>query len=298
MSIQVYIDGQYYPKEEAKVSVFDHGFLYGDGVFEGIRAYNGRVWKLSEHLDRLYSSAKSIMMEIPISWKEMEQVVLETCRRNNLSDAYIRLVVSRGFGDLGLDPRKCPKPTVVCIADSIVLYPEEVYKVGMKIISVSTRRIPTQSLSAQVKSLNYLNSIMAKITAVHLGYPEVLMLTTEGWVAEGTGDNIFIIKKGKVITPPSSLGVLEGITRQVCMEVASDLGYTVEEGLFSLHDLYIADECFLTGTAAEAIPVVEVDGRKIGSGDPGSITAKIIAGFRKRATSEGTPIYDTVSTNN
>jgi len=297
MSIQVYIDGKYYPKEEAKVSVFDHGFLYGDGVFEGIRAYNGRVWKLSEHLDRLYASAKSIMMEIPISWKEMEQVVLESCRRNNLSDAYIRLVVSRGFGDLGLDPRKCPKPTVVCIADSIVLYPEEVYTVGMKIVSVSTRRIPTQSLSAQIKSLNYLNSIMAKITAVHLGYPEVLMLTTEGYVAEGTGDNIFMVKKGKVITPPASIGILEGITRQVCLEVAANLGYSAEEGLFSLHDLYTADECFLTGTAAEAIPVVEVDGRKIGTGEPGSVTAKIIAGFRKRAMSEGTPIHDTVATN-
>lgn len=297
MSIQVYIDGAFYPKEEAKISVFDHGFLYGDGVFEGIRAYNGGVWKLTEHLDRLYASAKSIALEMPISWKEMESVVLETCRLNNLRDAYIRLVVSRGYGDLGLDPRKCPKPTVVCIADTISLYPKEVYETGMKIVSVSTRRIPTQALSAQIKSLNYLNSIMAKITAVHLGYPEVLMLTTEGWVAEGTGDNIFIYRKGKLITPPPSIGILEGVTRQVCLEVAAELGLPAEEGLFSLHDLYTADECFLTGTAAEAVPVVEVDGRAIGDGKPGSVTAQIIKRFRERAVSEGTPIYSTVATN-
>lgn len=290
MSIQVYIDGKFYPKEEAKISVFDHGYLYGDGVFEGIRAYNGRVWKLSEHLDRLYASAHSIALEIPVSWKEMEAVVTETCRRNNLRDAYIRLVVSRGHGDLGLDPRKCPKATVVCIADSISLYPPEVYTEGMKVISVSTRRTPTQSLSAQIKSLNYLNSIMAKITAVHLGYPEVVLLTTEGYVAEGTGDNIFIVKKGKVITPPAHIGILEGITRNVCLEVAASLGYPVAEELFSLHDLYTADECFLTGTAAEAVPVVEVDGRAVGSGKPGPVTAKIIEGFRARANREGTPI--------
>lgn len=294
MSIQIYIDGKYYPKEEAKISVFDHGFLYGDGVFEGIRAYNGRVWKLSEHLDRLYESAKGIMMEIPLAWKEMEQAVVETCRRNNLRDAYIRLVVSRGAGDLGLDPRKCPKPCVVVIADKISLYPEEAYTKGMKIISVSTVRNPNQSLTVRLKSLNYLNSIMAKIQAVHLGYPEVLMLNSEGYVTEGTGDNVFIIKNGTVITPAPHLGILKGITRQVAMEIAAELGYPVKEDTFILHDVYTADEAFLTGTGAEIVPVVEVDGRKIGNGTPGEITWKIIKRFRERTVTEGTPIFSEV----
>ncbi|HEY8346176.1 MAG TPA: branched-chain-amino-acid transaminase [Symbiobacteriaceae bacterium] len=291
MSIQVYVDGQYYPKEEAKVSVFDHGFLYGDGVFEGIRAYNGRVFRLREHLERLYDSAKSIWLQIPLSIDEMEQVVLETCRRNNLRDAYIRLVVSRGAGDLGLDPRKCPRPTVVCIADGITLYPAEVYEKGMKVISVSTRRTPVDALSAQVKSLNYMNSILAKVTAVATGYPEVILLNKEGYVCEGTGDNIFIVKKGKVITPPTYLGILAGITRRTVLELAEQAGYPAEEAVFTLHDLYTADECFLTGTAAEIVPVVEVDGRTIGTGKPGPITADLIRRYRELAQREGTPIY-------
>lgn len=291
MSIQVYIDGKYYAKEDAKISVFDHGFLYGDGVFEGIRAYNGRVWKLDEHLERLYASAKSLALEIPVSIKEMEGIVVETCRRNDLKDAYIRLVVSRGYGDLGLDPRKCPKPTIVCIADSISLYPAEVYTQGMKVISVSTRRNPVDTLSPQIKSLNYLTGILAKISAVNLGYPEVVMLNKEGYVTEGTGDNIFIIKKGKIITPPAYLGILPGITRNYVMELARSLGYQVEEGVFTLHDLYTADECFLTGTAAEVVPVIQADGRSIGDGKPGAITWKLIGAFREATQTQGTPIF-------
>jgi branched-chain amino acid aminotransferase len=291
VSIQVYIDGQFYPKEEAKISVFDHGFLYGDGVFEGIRAYNGRVWKLTEHLDRLYASAKSIWLEVPISWHEMEEVVLECCRRSQLKDAYIRLVVSRGYGDLGLDPRKCKRPTVVCIADSISLYPPEVYTEGMKVISVGTRRNPVDTLSPQIKSLNYLTGIMAKISAITLGYPEVIMLNSMGYVCEGTGDNIFIVKKGKLITPPSYLGILPGITREAVMAMAREMGYPVEEGVFTLHDVYTADEAFLTGTAAEIVPVVMADSRPIGTGKPGEITRQLIARFRELTQTEGTPIY-------
>lgn len=291
MSIQVYVDGQFYARHEAKVSVFDHGFLYGDGVFEGIRAYNGRVWKLTEHLDRLYSSAKSIWMEIPIEWKEMEEVVLETCRRSEIRDGYIRLVVSRGYGDLGLDPRKCPRPTVVCIADKIALYPEEVYQVGMKVISVATRRNPVDTLSPQIKTLNYMTGIMAKISAVTLGYPEVIMLNKEGYVTEGTGDNIFLVKNGRILTPPTYLGILPGITRDVAMEIGREFGYPVEEAVFTLHDVYTADECFLTGTGAEMIPVVEADSRAIGTGKPGPITTRLIQRFRERTQNEGTPLY-------
>lgn len=291
MSIQVYIDGKFYPKEEAKISVFDHGFLYGDGVFEGIRAYNGRVWKLTEHLDRLYDSMRGIWLECPLKWEEMEQVVLESCRINNLKDAYIRLVVSRGYGDLGLDPRKCPKPTVVCIADKISLYPEEVYTVGMKVISVSTRRNPVDTLSPQIKTLNYMTGIMAKISAITLGYPEVIMLNAQGYVCEGTGDNIFIIKNGKIITPPSYLGILPGITRNSVMEMARDLGYPVEEGIFTLYDVYTADECFLTGTAAEVIPVIQADSRPVGKGQPGEITTQLIKRFRELTVTQGTAIY-------
>ncbi len=291
MSIQVYIDGKFYPKEEAKISVFDHGYLYGDGVFEGIRAYNSRVWKLEEHVDRLYDSAKSICLEIPITKAEMIKVVTETCARNNLKDAYIRLVVSRGYGDLGLDPRKCPMPTIVCIADKISLYPDEVYTVGMKVITSGVQRTSPAAQTYQIKSLNYLNSILAKIQAVTLGYPEMLMLNSQGYVVEGTGDNIFIIKKNAILTPPTYLGILPGITRQVAMEIAREYGYEMREQVFTLHDVYTADEMFLTGTAAEVVPVVEADGRAIGDGKPGPITVQINRRFRERANTEGTPIY-------
>ena len=289
--LKIYLNGSLVPKDQAKVSVFDHGFLYGDGVFEGIRAYNGRVWKLDEHLERLYQSAKVIMLNIPLSVDEMKEAVLETLRANNLSDAYIRLVVSRGDGDLGLDPRKCPHPNLVIIADKIVLFPQELYRTGMKVISVPTRRNLNEAVNPRVKSLNYLNSIMAKIEANHLGYPEVILLNQEGYVVEGSGDNIFIIKKGVLYTPPVYAGILEGITRNTIMEIARGLGITVREELFSRHDLYVADECFLTGTAAEAIPVIEIDGRSVGKGVPGEITWKLIKVFRDMTQREGTPVY-------
>ncbi len=291
VSIQVYIDGVYYPKEQAKVSVFDHGFLYGDGIFEGIRAYNGRVWKLAEHVKRLYEGCKAIMLQLPVTPAEMTEVVLETLRRNNLSEAYIRVVVSRGAGDLGLDPRKCPKPSVVVIADKISLFPQELYDKGLRVVTVATRRNSNEALNPRMKSLNYLNNIMAKIEANNLGYPEVLMLNNEGYVTEGTGDNVFIVKNGELLTPPKTAGILEGITRATILRVAGQLGIPSRETLFNRHDVYTAEECFLTGTAAEAIPVVEADSRSIGDGLPGPITKRLIKGFRDLTRVEGTPIW-------
>jgi len=291
MSTEVYIDGQFYPKDKARISVFDHGFLYGDGVFEGIRAYSGRVFKLDEHLVRLYESAKSLMLAIPLSFDEMRQAVLETVRRNGLRDAYIRLVVSRGPGDLGLDPRKCPRPCVVIIADTINLYPAALYEKGLRVVTVATRRNHNEALSPRIKSLNYLNSILAKIEANHLGYPEVLLLNAEGYITEGTGDNVFIYRRGTLITPPNTAGILEGITRAVILELARDMGIPTAETHFTRHDLYTADECFLTGTAAEAIPVVEADGRVIGTGRPGAVTGRLIEAFRAKARSEGAEVY-------
>lgn len=286
--MQIYLDGKFVSPEEAKVSVFDHGLLYGDGIFEGIRAYNGRVFKLTEHLDRLYESARSILLEIPLSWKEMEEAVLETVRRNDLSDAYIRLVVTRGAGDLGLDPRKCPRASVFVIADKITLWPQELYTKGLKVKTVATRRNSVDTLNPRIKSLNYLNNVLAKIEANLMGYPEVVMLNSQGFVVEGTGDNIFIVKRGTLITPPPYVGILEGITRATIMDLARGMGTTVAEDLFTMHDLYVADECFLTGTAAEVIPVVEVDGRRVGNGTPGPVTAKLMAAFREYAQSNGT----------
>ena len=288
----IYIDGRHVPKSEAKVSVFDHGFLYGDGVFEGIRAYNSRVFHLDEHLERLYQSAKAIMLEVPLRPKEMEAVVLETLRLNNLRDAYIRLVVSRGAGDLGLDPRKCPKPCVVVIADDIVLYDPEVYEKGMSVVTVPTRRVSVDSLNPRVKSLNYLNNILAKIEGYLQGYPEVLMLNPEGYVLEGTGDNIFLVKKGRVITPPAYQGILEGITRAVVIDLLKEeMGVEVEFTPITRHDVYIADEVFLTGTAAEVVPVVNADSRVIGGGIPGDLTRRLLETFRKHTQVSGTSIY-------
>jgi branched-chain amino acid aminotransferase len=286
----IYLDGDFVPKERALISVFDHGLLYGDGVFEGIRAYHGRVFKLDEHLDRLYDSARTIALEVPISKKEMEEVVLETLRRNDLSDAYIRLVVTRGVGDLGLDPRKCSQATVFCIAASIQLYPEELYQEGLAVITVSTRRnIPTACIP-RVKSLNYLNNIYAKMEANLAGVSEAIMLNAEGYVAEATGDNIFIVKGGVLITPPTHVGILEGITRNAVMDLARRQGIPVEEKVFTLFDVYNADECFLTGTAAEIIPTVKVDGRLIADGKPGKITWELIAAFRELTKIDGTLI--------
>lgn len=283
----IYLNGEYVPKEKAVVSVFDHGLLYGDGVFEGIRAYHGRVFKLDDHLDRLYDGARAICMQIPVSKDEMQEIVLETLRRNNLTDAYIRLVVTRGPGDLGLDPRKCPKPFIFCIAASIVLYPDELYEKGMSVISVSTRRnIPTACIP-RVKSLNYLNNIYAKMEANLAGMPEAIMLNNEGYVAEATGDNIFIVNKGVLITPPSSAGILEGITRNAVMDIAREKGIPVEEKMFTMYDVYTADEVFLTGTAAEVIPVINVDSRIITDGKPGKMTRELIAAFHELTKVDG-----------
>ncbi len=287
----IYIDGHYYEKDEAKISVFDHGYLYGDGIFEGIRFYNGRVFKCEEHIDRLYMAAKAIFMEIPLSKEEMTAALLETIRKNKLNDGYIRLVVSRGKGDLGLSPTKCPKPTVVIIADTITLYPEELYELGMKVITASTRRNSPSALDPQIKSLNYLNNILAKIEANRVNAPEAIMLNTDGIVAECTGDNIFIIKDNLVYTPPIYVGALDGITRKTVISICKDLGIEIYEKEFTLYNLYNADECFFTGTAAEVIAVTEVDGRVIGNGLAGEITKKLLKEFQKVTRSEGKEIY-------
>lgn len=285
--MEVYIDGKFTPKAEAKISVFDHGFLYGDGIFEGIRLYQGCVFRLEEHLERLEMSAKALCLELPLSRRELADVVCESCRRNNLTDGYIRLIVSRGYGDLGLSPRNCPTPTVVCIADTIKLYPEELYATGMRIITAPTRRISPAALPPMIKSLNYLNNIMAKMEAQQHGFHECLMLNEQGYVAECTGDNVFLIHKGRLLTPASHAGALVGITRLVAMEIAAALGIPVVETNLTRYDVWNADECFLTGTAAEVIPVIEVDARRIGDGKPGPMTAGILAEFRKKASREG-----------
>ncbi len=291
MSLIIYLDGQYLAEEEARVSVFDHAVLYGDGVFEGIRAYHNRVFKLKEHLIRLYESAHTINMKINLSMDEMEEVVLETLRRNNLRDAYIRLVVTRGKGDLGLDPRNCIGPTVFCIASKIRLYPEEFYLKGLETATVATRRNLPEACNPQVKSLNYLNNIYAKIEANKAGVPEAIMMNQEGYVAEATGDNIFIVKNGELITPPVYLGILEGITRNTVMELAKGLKIPASEKVFTRHSIYNADECFLTGTAAEIIPVIKVDSREIGSGKPGKMTLQLIELYRELTKNDGPMIF-------
>lgn len=291
MGLVIYLNGSYVDEAEAKVSVFDHGLLYGDGVFEGIRAYHGRVFRLDEHLERLYESAKSVLIDIGMSVEEMQEVVLETLRRNNLRDAYIRLVVTRGKGDLGLDPRKCPKATVFCICASISLYPAELYEKGLELRTVPTRRNLAEACNPRVKSLNYLNNIQAKIEANLAGVPEAVLLNQEGYVAEATGDNIFLIKKGALITPPVYMGLLEGVTRNAVMQLARERGIVVREDVFTRHDIFVADECFLTGTAAELIPVVNVDGRTIGTGKPGPIFSQLLQDFRRLTEIDGPEIY-------
>lgn len=286
----VWLNGELVPKSQAKVSVFDHGFLYGDGVFEGIRAYNGKVFMLDEHLDRLYDSAKSIWLTIPLTKEQLKEAILQTLRANKLKDAYIRVVVSRGEGDLGLDPRKCPKPNIVIITDKIELFPEELYERGIEMVTVSVRRNSPQALNPNIKSLNYLNNILAKIEAINAGKPEGLMLTLDGYVAEGTGENIFIVKRGELFTPPAYMGILKGITRQVVMQLAKEEGIPVHEVVLTLHDVYTADECFITGTAAEIVPVVKLDGRVIGDGVPGPITKTLIQKFRQYTQQVGVPI--------
>ena len=278
----VYIDGEYYPESEAKISVFDHGFLYGDGVFEGIRSYNGVVFKLREHIDRLYYSARAIMLEIPLTKEEMMKAVLETLRRNNLKDAYIRLVVTRGKGDLGLDPRKCPKPSVIIITVPLLqLYDEEKRERGMSMIVSWVRRDPVDATTHEIKSLNYLNSILAKIEANNAGVDEAIILDTNGFICEATAENIFIVKDGKIITPPSTSGPLPGITASVVKEIAQDMGYQVIEKGITVIELYGADEAFVTGTAAEIMPIREVNKRPIGEGRMGPVTRKILERFRE-----------------
>jgi len=292
----IYLNGEFVTKQDAKVSVYDHGFLYGDGIFEGIRIYNGNIFKCKEHLDRLYDSAKSIMLEIPMTMEEMQQAVVDAVRKNGLRDAYIRLVVSRGAGSLSLDPASCSNPQVIIIVDQVRLFPQELYDNGLPIVTVPTRRNIPDALNPKIKSLNYLNNVLVKIEATRAGVGEALMLNEHGYVAEGSGDNIFIVKKGVLYTPPGYVGALEGITRKAIMDLADQLGYPVKEEPFTRHDVYIADEAFLTGTAAEVIAVVEVDGRRIGTGKPGPITRHLLEAFRKLVRVDGVQVYPEVST--
>jgi branched-chain amino acid aminotransferase len=289
--MKVYIDGKYFDERNARISVFDHGLLYGDGVFEGIRAYNSRVFKLKEHIDRLFCSARALLLNIPLSHSEMMKAVVETCRRNKLRDGYIRLVVTRGVGTLGLNPNRCRNPSVIVIAGKIQLYPPEFYEKGLEIITVPTVRNLHSALNPAIKSLNYLNNILAKIEANNSGCEEAVMLNSEGFVSECTGDNIFIIKEGKLFTPPLSAGALYGITRRTVMEIAVETGIAVSEPNLTRYDLFNADECFLTGTGAEIVPVVKIDGRTIGTGKPGAITRKLEDQYHTLTKVSGEPIY-------
>ncbi|MFH1448829.1 MAG: branched-chain-amino-acid transaminase [bacterium] len=290
MSLLVYLDGKLVPKEEAKISIFDHGLLYGDGIFEGIRSYNGRVFKLEEHLKRLSDSAKAINLNIPLSLKELKEAVLLTLRSNNLKNAYIRLVVTRGVGDLGLDPQKCPQPTIFIITDKIVLYSEEFYEHGLEIITVPTRRNIPEAVNPCIKSLNYLNNILAKIEATNAGFLEAVMLNSEGLVTECTGENIFIVKDSCLVTPPCWVGALRGITREVVLGLSLKLKIEAKEDVLTRYDLYTAEEMFLTGTAAEIIPIITVDGRMIGNGKPGKITTSLRNAFTELTQNEGTVV--------
>jgi branched-chain amino acid aminotransferase len=288
--MKIYLDGKYVSQDEAKISVFDHGVLYGDGVFEGIRLYHGKIFRLDQHLDRLFASAKAIMLDILMTKAELIEACCETCRLNNLRDGYIRLVVTRGVGNLGLDPFKCRNPSVFIIADKIELYPEKVYRNGIELITASTQRVHPAAISPSIKSLNYLNNILAKIEAIHAGTIEAIMLNSAGYVAECTGDNLFIIRGGRLETPPVSDGALVGITRTVLFELAAKLKLTVSEPHLTRYDLMTADECFLTGTAAEIVPVAKIDCRPVGPGKPGPVTLKLMAEFHKLTRNEGMPI--------
>ncbi len=290
MELVVYVDGKFYPQSEAKISVFDHGLLYGDGVFEGIRAYNGRVFKLDRHIDRLFHSAKAIDLKMPHTKEEMANLILETCRKNDLHEGYIRPVITRGKGDLGLDPRKCKSgPSVVIIAQPQISLYGRAYDRGLKVVTSSYRRVPPQSLSPSIKSLNYLNNIMARVEANQYGADEALMLDIHGYVSEATADNFFIVRNSTITTPWSSTN-LPGVTRETVLELAPKVGVKTEERPFTLYDVWASDEAFITGTAAEIGPVVEVDGRSIGDGKPGTTTKKIMKAFRDLVMSTGTPI--------
>lgn len=287
--MQIYIDGEFYSEEDAKLSVFDHGLLYGDGVFEGIRVYGGRVFELDPHIDRLYASAQAIALTIPLSREVLVEAMMETIRRNDGAE-YVRLVVTRGVGDLGLNPSKCPKATVFCVADGITLYPAEVYRRGFKVRTLATRRNDPQAVNPAVKSLNYLNNVLGALELRDTDVNEGLFLTTAGYVCECTADNFFLIKGRKLMTPSLALGALGGITRAVVMKLAATMGMEVEEGFYTLFDVYNADEAFLTGTAAEVGPIVEVDRRPIGTGVPGPMTQEIIVRFHEYAENTGTPV--------
>lgn len=290
MSRKIWLDGQIVEEADAKISVFDHGLLYGDGIFEGIRFYEGRVFRLTEHIERLFLSAKALLLKMPWTLEEICEYTLKTIRANGLRDGYIRLVITRGVGDLGLNPYLCETPSMFIIASGISLYPQELYDNGLEVVTCSTRRPTPASLSPQVKSLNYLNNVMAKVEALKAGAKEGLMLNEQGYVAECTGDNVFIVKKGEVLTPPISDGSLDGITRQVIFDLCEEMGITIREATMTRYDVYTADEAFLTGTAAETIPVVKLDEREIGDGKPGEISSKLIEAFKKKVRSEGTPI--------
>ena len=281
MGLKIYINGELIEKENAKISVFDHGFLYGDGVFEGIRAYNGKVFKMKEHVDRLYNSAAAIELKVPISKDEYAAAIENTLKANGIRDGYIRAIVTRGVGTLGLNPRTCKGASVVIITDSITLYPRELYENGLTVITASTLRNHPNALDPRIKSLNYLNSILAKIEGLNAGVEEAIMLNIQGYVAECTGDNIFIVKNGALITPPPSAGILEGITRRTVMDLAAARGIAVREENLTRYDLFTADECFLTGTAAELIPVIKIDGRLVANGKPGRLTLQLLDDFRK-----------------
>ncbi len=281
MALKVWIDGKLWDKDDAKISVYDHGLLYGDGVFEGIRVYNGKIFECAEHLERLFASAKAIRLSIPLSREQVRAAMEETVQANQFQDCYIRLVATRGVGYLGLNPNKCPMPTVIVIADTIDMYPKEMYEKGMAVITASVIRNHPNAVSPRIKSLNYLNNILAKIEAVDAGVPEPIMLNHEGNVAECTGDNIFIVRGGVVMTPGTADGILEGITRKVIIELCHRLEMPCVEKTLQRHDLYVSDECFLTGSAAEVIPVTKIDGRTIGSGEPGAVTLKLIDAFRR-----------------
>ncbi len=287
----IHLDGKLVPEAEAKISVFDHGLLYGDGIFEGIRFYNGRIFRLEQHIRRLYDSAKSILLTIPMTPEEMTRATCETVRANKLQDGYIRLLVTRGVGPMGLSPFKCPKASVVIIATSISLYSREAYENGLTMATCATRRPSHDVLSPLVKSLNYLNNVMAKVEAIQAGAEEGLMLNDKGLVAECTGDNIFLVRDGGIITPPLTAGALDGVTRRVVFDVCKDLSIPIRESDFSRHEIYTADECFLTGTAAEVIAAVKLDQRIIGNGKPGPVTQRVIARFRELTQTTGTPVY-------
>ncbi|HRI82585.1 MAG TPA: branched-chain-amino-acid transaminase [Opitutaceae bacterium] len=288
--MKIYLDGKFVDEADAKVSVFDHGLLYGDGVFEGIRLYGGNVFRLDEHLERLEYSAKAIMLDLPLTRSQLSEATCETCRLNGLTDGYIRLVVTRGVGDLGLAPWLCAKPSVFIIASKISLYPQEHYDNGLAIVTVPTRRINPSALPPTIKSLNYLNNILGKIEAKQFGALEAIMLNDQGYVAECTADNIFTVHKGEIVTPAASQGALKGITRGTIFDIARELGLTIREADMTRYDVWVADECFLTGSGAEVIPVSKLDGRVIGTGKPGPVTQKVLAAFRRRVLVEGTRI--------